>query len=45
MALTSALEVAVGEGFPSIVSCISGKLAYFEAEQVYDSPPRFILKR
>ncbi|MGM0924767.1 MAG: hypothetical protein ACQEWW_26890 [Bacillota bacterium] len=45
MSLTSALEVAVGEGFPSIISCILGKLAYFEAEQDYGPPPRFILKR
>ncbi|WP_141434499.1 hypothetical protein [Bacillus sp. 03113] len=45
ISLSSALEVAVGEGFPSIISCIPGKLAYFEAEQVYGSPPRFILSR
>ncbi|WP_299095735.1 hypothetical protein [uncultured Metabacillus sp.] len=45
MSLTSALKVAVGEGFPSIISCIPGKIAYFEAEQEYGSPPRFILKR
>ncbi|MEY8754357.1 hypothetical protein AB9M93_07285 [Peribacillus frigoritolerans] len=45
MSLTSALEVSVGEGFPSIISCIPGKLAYFEAEQSYGPPPRFILKR
>ena len=43
--LRSALEKAVGSGFPSIISCISGKLAYFEAEQEYGPPPRFILKR
>jgi hypothetical protein len=30
---------------PSIVSCIPGKLAYFEAEQENGPPPRFILKR
>ena len=29
--LRSALEKAVGSGSPSIISCISGKLAYFEA--------------
>lgn len=45
MCLTSALEVAVGEGFPSLISCDAGKLAYFEAEQSYGPPPRFILKR
>jgi hypothetical protein len=45
MSLTSALEVAVGEGFPSIISCVPGKLAYLEAEQSLGPPPRFILKR
>jgi hypothetical protein len=45
MSLSSALEVAVGKGSPSIISCIPGKLAYFEAEQVYGPPPRYILKR
>ncbi|QFT89039.1 hypothetical protein FIU87_10310 [Bacillus sp. THAF10] len=45
MSLSSALEVAVGEGFPSIISCIPGRLAYFEAEQEYGPPPRFILNR
>lgn len=43
--LLMALEKAVGFGMPSIVSCIPGKLAYFEAEQEYGAPPRFILKR
>jgi hypothetical protein len=43
--LLTALEQAVGYGFPSIVSCIPNKLAYFEAEQVYGAPPRYILKR
>jgi len=43
--LQEALEHAVGFGFPSIISCIPGELAYFEAEQAYGSPPRFILKR
>lgn len=42
--LQEALEHAVGFGFPSIISCIPGELAYFEAEQAYGSPPRFILK-
>jgi hypothetical protein len=45
MSLTSALEVAVGEGFPSLISCIPGKLAYLEGEQSLGPPPRFILKR
>ncbi|MFE0505280.1 hypothetical protein ACWF7H_25495 [Peribacillus butanolivorans] len=43
--LLTALEHAVGYGFPSIVSCIPNNLAYFEAEQVYGAPPRYILKR
>ncbi len=43
--LVTALEKAVGLGMPSIISCIPGKLAYFEAEQEVGSPPRFILKR
>ncbi|KOF08702.1 hypothetical protein AC739_18870 [Planococcus glaciei] len=43
--LQEVLEHAVGFGFPSIISCIPGELAYFEAEQAYGSPPRFILKR
>ncbi|RFU60133.1 hypothetical protein [Bacillus sp. V59.32b] len=45
LSLLTALEVAVGEGFPTIISCIPGKLAYFEAEQEYGPPPRFILSR
>jgi hypothetical protein len=43
--LLTALEKAVGYVMPSIISCISGKLAYFESEQSYGPPPRFILKR
>jgi hypothetical protein len=43
--LLTALEKAVGYGMPSIVSCIPGKLSFFEAEQDYGPPPRFILKR
>lgn len=43
--LNEALKKVVGYGMPSIVSCIEGKLAYFEAEQVVGSPPRFLLKR
>lgn len=43
--LNEALKKVVGYGMPSIVSCIEGKLAYFEAEQVAGSPPRFLLKR
>lgn len=43
--LLDALEVAVGNGMPSILYCFPAKLAYFEAEQEYGPPPRFILKR
>jgi hypothetical protein len=43
--LLAALEKAVGFGMPSIVSCVPGKLAYFEAEQDFGAPPRFILRR
>ena len=43
--LADALRNTVGMGLPSIVSCIPGKLAYFEAEQEMGPPPRFILKR
>lgn len=43
--LSTALNEAVGYGMPSIVSCIPGELSYFEAEQSYGPPPRFILKR
>jgi len=43
--LINALEKAVGFGLPSIISCIPGKLAYFESEQEYGAPPRFILKK
>jgi hypothetical protein len=43
--LNEALKKVVGFGMSSIVSCIEGKLAYFEAEQESGSPPRFIIKR
>lgn len=43
--LHEALEHAVGFGFPSIISCVPGELAYFEAEQGFGPPPRYILKR
>jgi hypothetical protein len=44
LSLDNALDKVVGDG-AVIVSCIHGKLAYFEAEQGYGPPPRFILKR
>lgn len=43
--LQEALEQAVGFGFPSIISCVPGELAYFEAEQDFGPSPRYILKR
>lgn len=43
--LLEAMKNSVGFGMPSIISCIPGKLAYFEAEQVMGVPPRFILRR
>lgn len=42
--LSATLQSAVGNGQPVIVSCIHGKLAYFEAEQVAGPPSRFILE-
>lgn len=45
LSLRTALEHSVGFGFPSIVSCIPNKLAYFEAEQEYGAPSRYILIR
>ncbi|WP_285767458.1 hypothetical protein [Peribacillus sp. SI8-4] len=45
LSLNEALKKVVGYGMPSIVSCIEGSLAYFEAEQEAGSPPRFLLKR
>lgn len=45
MPLLEALQHAVGFGFPSIISCVPGELAYFEAEQGFGSPPRYLLKR
>lgn len=41
--LLDVLEKAVGYGLPSFISCIPGKLAYFEAEQSYGPPERFIV--
>jgi hypothetical protein len=45
MPLDEALTAAVGFGLPSIVSCIPGKLAYLETEQVAGPPDRFLLSR
>lgn len=43
--LQEALKHAVGFGFPSIILCRPGELVYFEAEQEYGAPPRYLLKR
>ncbi len=43
--LSSALQKVVGFGMPSIVSCLPNKLLYFESEQIYGSPKRFVLKK
>ncbi|PGK51880.1 hypothetical protein CN918_29245 [Priestia megaterium] len=43
MLLNEALNRVVGMGMPSILSCIPGKLAYFEAEQEVLPSPRFLL--
>ncbi|MCU0492781.1 MAG: hypothetical protein MUD01_14415 [Chloroflexaceae bacterium] len=45
MPLEQVLQGAVSFGLPSIVICIPGKLAYFEAEQEHGPPPRFLLER
>ena len=45
MPLDEALKQVVGRGFPSIICCLQGRLAYFEAEQVAGPPPRYILAR
>lgn len=43
--LTEAVKQNVGYGLPSVIDCIPGQLAYFEAEQEYGSPPRYILEK
>lgn len=43
--LSYALENAVCFGMPSLILCIPNKLVYFEGEQCYGPPPRYILKR
>lgn len=45
LTLSYALEKAVGYGMSSIISCLPNKLLYFESEQIYGSPKRFILKK
>lgn len=43
--LVEALDSLVGYGFPSILICIPNTLAYFEAEQSFGPPPRYLLRR
>jgi len=43
--LIKALEDLIWSGSPFIISCIPHKLAYFQGEQSYGPPQRFILKR
>ncbi|MFC5650626.1 hypothetical protein ACFPYJ_16135 [Paenibacillus solisilvae] len=45
LCLTTALEKAVGLGMPTLISCIPNRLIYFEAEQEFGSPPRYILMK
>lgn len=45
MDLKTAIDRVFGYGLSSIISCINGKLAYFQAEQELGAPPRFLLKR
>lgn len=41
--ITVTLENAVNFGLASLISCIPNKLAYFQEEQCYGPPRRFIL--
>ena len=43
--LSEALAVAVGFGMPTILSCVPGRLAYLETEQVVGPPDRYVLIR
>jgi hypothetical protein len=43
--LNEALENLIWCGMPFIISCIPDKLLYFQGEQSYGPPQRFILKR
>lgn len=43
--LLDALKKAVGFGLPSLISCIPNQLAYFESEQEFGPPKRFIIKK
>jgi hypothetical protein len=43
--LKEALENLIGCGMPFLISCAPDKLAYFQGEQGYGPPRRFILKK
>ncbi|MBD7943447.1 hypothetical protein H9650_04890 [Psychrobacillus sp. Sa2BUA9] len=43
--LIKALEDLIWSGLPFIISCIPNKLAYYQGEQAYGSPEKYILKR
>lgn len=43
--LTEAIEHLIWCGMPFLISCIPDKLAYFQGEQSYGPPRRFILKK
>jgi hypothetical protein len=43
--LTEVIEQIFWYGLPTIIICIPGHLAYFEAEQEHGSPPRYILEK
>lgn len=45
ISLKKAVEEMVYKGEPLIISCIPGKLAYFEGEEGFGPPPRYILER
>jgi hypothetical protein len=45
LSLQVALEKVVGFGMPSLVYCKPNSLAYFESEQCYGAPPRYILRK
>ena len=43
--LIKALEELIWTGLPFIISCIPNKLAYYQGEQAYGSPQKYILKK
>lgn len=43
ISLEEAIKATMGFGLPSILICAPDSLAYFEAEQVKGSPPRYLL--